>query len=91
MKLDAGQQKQRPYRGYYIPARKYGFYVRVFNSIRFFDVLPKPLSKISEDFPKLLQRLVERFQTFSEHFPKILEDNRRFSRTDDVSVKQQHI
>ena len=47
--------------------------------------------KISEDFPNLLRRPDERFRTFSGHFSKLSEDNRRFPRTDDVSIIQQHI
>ena len=36
--------------------------------------------KISENLPKFVRRPDERFRTFSEHFPKINEDFRRFPR-----------
>jgi len=46
-----------------------------------FDNFPKMSDhflKIFEDFPKLFRRPDERFWTFSEHFPKIVEDCRRW-------------
>ena len=56
------------------------------------DAVFDDFSKISEDFPKLLRRPDERFQTFSEHFRTFSEEYRRLpNATEDVSIIHQQI
>ena len=81
-----GHQNPRLYRGYYMPARGYEFYLRVFNSISH-RVEHEKIKFVSTSghvifcllYKQQNQGYFSNFPKISEHFPKISENFSKFS------------